>query len=479
MAVIGTGGTIACYVDYRTGAVHPALSAEDLVATVPEMADICDVRAEVLFSIFSENMNVKNWQELAEAVADQLNAGGRGLHHPPRHGHHGLHLGGALLHARRPDRARWSWSERSAPPTVRPRTPTPTCSRRPGSAWRRDAAEVFVLMHETSSDTMAAVHRGTKVRKMHTSRRDAFQSVNDAPGGVGGLRGGHQVPWRSPHGESAGKVTARTAMEKNVALLHFYPGMAPDPSRSSWSSRGVVIAGTGLGHVSADMVKVLKRPVERRHPGGHDLAVPVRQVNLNVYDTGRDLLTAGVISGGDMLPETALVKLMWALAQRPTRRGAGADDHEPPGRAVAKEGDRWLSEMTCGLEIHQQLDTKKLFCSCQTRLVEEEGATLHRRLRPTQSEMGEIDRAALVQAERRMRFRYQAPGRVCCLVDADEEPPHDADEDAMDITLTLGHADHAQVVDEVHFMRKIVIDGSNTTGFQRTALVAVDGFIWR
>ncbi len=101
-------------------------------------------------------------------------------------------------------------------------------------------------------------------------------------------------------------------------------------------------------------------------------------------------------------------------------------------------------EMICGIEIHQQLDTKKLFCSCETRLVEEEGVTLLRRLRPTQSEMGEIDRAALVQAERRMRFRYQAPRSVSCLVDADEEPPHDADEDAMDITLTVASLMHAQ-----------------------------------
>lgn len=66
-------------------------------------------------------------------------------------------------------------------------------------------------------------------------------------------------------------------------------------------------------------------------------------------------------------------------------------------------------ELTCGLEIHQQLDTKKLFCDCPTSLVEEEGATFQRRLRPTTSELGEIDRAALVQAEKRMRFRYQAP----------------------------------------------------------------------
>ncbi|MDD1756954.1 MAG: Glu-tRNA(Gln) amidotransferase subunit GatE [Methanomassiliicoccales archaeon] len=132
-------------------------------------------------------------------------------------------------------------------------------------------------------------------------------------------------------------------------------------------------------------------------------------------------------------------------------------------------------QLTCGIEIHQQLDTKKLFCSCATELVEDPGVELHRRLRPTQSELGEVDRAALAQAERRMRFRYLAPRRVTCLVEADEEPPHDADAQAIEVTLTFSALLHAKVVDEVHFMRKIVIDGSNTTGFQRTALVAVDG----
>ncbi|MBM4237451.1 MAG: Glu-tRNA(Gln) amidotransferase subunit GatE, partial [Euryarchaeota archaeon] len=134
-------------------------------------------------------------------------------------------------------------------------------------------------------------------------------------------------------------------------------------------------------------------------------------------------------------------------------------------------------EVVCGLEIHQQLDTKKLFCSCDSELTEDEGAILLRRLRPTQSELGEVDRAALAEAEKRMRFRYHAPSRVSCLVEADEEPPHDANEEAISAVLTISALLKAKVVDEIHFMRKIVIDGSNTTGFQRTALVAVDGHI--
>ena len=134
-------------------------------------------------------------------------------------------------------------------------------------------------------------------------------------------------------------------------------------------------------------------------------------------------------------------------------------------------------ELTCGIEIHQQLSTKKLFCSCQSDLVEEEGFTLLRRLRPSQSELGEIDRAVLAQAARKMSFRYQSPRSRCCLVEADEEPPHDADKDAVQASLIVSALLKARPVDEVHYMRKIVIDGSNTSGFQRTALISTDGML--
>ena len=127
------------------------------------------------------------------------------------------------------------------------------------------------------------------------------------------------------------------------------------------------------------------------------------------------------------------------------------------------------------MEIHQQLDTRKLFCSCPSRLVEEEGPILFRRLRPAQSEMGKVDRAALAEAEKDLRFRYQSPPGGSCLVEADEEPPHAANDEAIDVVLTVSALLNAEVVDEIHFMRKIVIDGSNTTGFQRTALVAMNG----
>ncbi|KAA0015047.1 MAG: Glu-tRNA(Gln) amidotransferase subunit GatE [Thermoplasmata archaeon] len=130
-----------------------------------------------------------------------------------------------------------------------------------------------------------------------------------------------------------------------------------------------------------------------------------------------------------------------------------------------------------GLEIHQQLATHKLFCSCPSALTEEEDAIFSRRLRPTQSELGEVDRAALEEARRGKKFIYHSSRHASCLVEADEEPPHEANGEAIDIALTVALLLNADIVDEIHFMRKIVIDGSNTTGFQRTALIAMNGKI--
>ncbi len=133
--------------------------------------------------------------------------------------------------------------------------------------------------------------------------------------------------------------------------------------------------------------------------------------------------------------------------------------------------------MICGIEIHQQLETKKLFCSCESHLCDDGEGAYFRKLRPTTSEMGEIDKAALVQFQRGMGFRYQSCDCTSCLVELDEEPPHDVNKDAMETTLIFSSMLKSRVVDEIHFMRKVVVDGSNTSGFQRTALIATDGSI--
>ena len=134
--------------------------------------------------------------------------------------------------------------------------------------------------------------------------------------------------------------------------------------------------------------------------------------------------------------------------------------------------------LTVGLEIHQQLATRtKLFCGCPAELSDEEHDTFQRRLRPTRSELGEVDVAALFEWRKGRVYEYEAPHHHSCLVEADEEPPHPINREAVVIAMAVAKALGSWVVDEVHVMRKIVIDGSNTSGFQRTAIVALGGSI--
>lgn len=132
-----------------------------------------------------------------------------------------------------------------------------------------------------------------------------------------------------------------------------------------------------------------------------------------------------------------------------------------------------------GLEIHQQLDSQsKLFCRCPNSLTDKEPERkIYRRLRPTQSELGEIDRAAYEESQRNLQFVYEAYNHHTCLVEADEEPPAKLNQEAVDISIILASLMNMKVVDEFHTMRKQVIDGSNTSGFQRTGILATDGYV--
>lgn len=138
-----------------------------------------------------------------------------------------------------------------------------------------------------------------------------------------------------------------------------------------------------------------------------------------------------------------------------------------------------LSKMgfKAGLEIHQQLDTKKLFCSCKGDNEDKYDFEIERRLNISKSEMGEIDPAALHELEKSKSFVYRGSNNSSCLVELDEEPPHEISKEPLEIAIQVAHLFNAKIVDSIEFMRKIVIDGSNTAGFQRTALIATDGFV--
>ena len=312
LVLIGTGGTIASYVDYRTGAVHPALSTSDMVNAVPEVREIANIDAKVLFSIFSENMNVEHWQELAKAVVDEINNGADGIIIP--HGTDTMGYTAAALSFMLGDVPKpviLVGAQRSSDrPSSDASSNLMACAR----FCRAGKAGVYVVMHDTPGDDSFAVHFRTRVRKMHTSRRDAFHSINSLP--VAHLDREGKIVFNVELPEvTAEKAVANTDMERACVLLQYYPGMDPALFEDIFMrSKGVVIAGSGLGHVNENMIPLIKRACDNGTVVVMTSQCLNGRTNLNVYNTGRDMLNAGVITVFDMLPETAYVKLMWALA---------------------------------------------------------------------------------------------------------------------------------------------------------------------
>lgn len=314
ISIIGTGGTIACYVDYRTGAVHPATSAEDLAFSVPEIFDLCNVKSQVAFQMLSENINVSHWQTLADLVAQELNNGSHGVVLP--HGTDTLGYTAATLS--------FLLQHLSGPVVL---VGAQRSSDRPSSdaaqnlmaaaavAATSDIGEVVVIMHGSISDTFSTIHRGTKVRKFHTSRRDAFQTVNDT--NLGTIQNGVITIHTTYRKSTQGTVSVAKNMDPDVALVYFYPGMPPEEIPEK---KGIILVGTGLGHVSAALIPRITHLINKGTTIVMTSQCLFGRVNMHVYSTGRDLIKAGVIEGEDMLPETAYVKLMWALAQGTTKQ---------------------------------------------------------------------------------------------------------------------------------------------------------------
>jgi glutamyl-tRNA(Gln) amidotransferase subunit D len=190
------------------------------------------------------------------------------------------------------------------------------------AAATSDLGEVAVVMHETTNDDACAIHRGTRVRKMHTSRRDAFRSLGIAPIGTIGYPSRTVTLAKDAVRRGTYSLALHDTIEPHCAMLQFYPGMNADLLDAYEGYKGLVLAGTGLGHVSTTLIPPLQRLID----AGTMVVMTSQCMNGRVcdrvYDTGRDLLTAGVIEGGDMLPETALVKMMWVLGNEKNREKA-------------------------------------------------------------------------------------------------------------------------------------------------------------
>jgi len=315
ISIISTGGTVASIIDYKTGAVHPAFTADDLLRANPELVGQANIQGKAILNILSENMKPKYWVKTARSIADEINQGAEGV--ILAHGTDTMHYTSAAL----------SFMMDTPVPIII--TGAQRSSDRPSSdaylnlmnsvtAAKSDIAEVMVCMHATMDDSYAYLHMGTKVRKMHTSRRDTFRSINTEPiARISNSKLEILDKTLNYNQRKDGDVVLQDILEEKVALIKSYPGIGTDivDYYIDRGFKGLVIEGTGLGHCPEVLIKSLQRAQDEEIPVVMSSQCLYGRINMNVYSTGRKLTEAGVIPAQDMLPETAYVKLVWVLGQ--------------------------------------------------------------------------------------------------------------------------------------------------------------------
>lgn len=311
VTIIGTGGTVASRIDYRTGAVHPEFSASEIYSSAPEIAEIANINTITACNVLSENMTPKLWTEIANEVAEELNEGADGVviaHGTDTMGYTASALSFILKNLTKP--VVLVGSQRSSD---RPSSDAALNLVGAISAATSDLAEVCVAMHGSIEDEFSLIHRGTKVRKCHTSRRDAFQSINIHPLGRASKSGVEFFQSRKRREE--GEVEVEGGFEERVALAKISPNMQSDIIEGMLDKnyRGIVLEGTGLGHVPKSVYSGIENAIEQGIPVAMTSQCIWGRTNMRVYSTGRDLLDIGVFPLEDMLPETAYVKMMWVL----------------------------------------------------------------------------------------------------------------------------------------------------------------------
>ena len=311
VGVLATGGTIASRVDYITGGVYSAFTAEELVSAVPELGEKANLKVKQIFNKFSENIVPQDWVKIASDTYEEIKSGVDGI--VIAHGTDTMHYSSAAL----------SFMLKTPVPVVF--TGAQRSSDRGSSdaatnlidavqvAGQGDFSGVCIVMHSQSSDGETFIHPGTRARKFHSSRRDAFKTVNSEP--IGSVCKGEIKYSSYPRKPRGGEVALDTKLEEKVFLLKYFPGMKPEiiDLLLELEYKGIVIEGTGLGHTSETFYQAVKDAANSGVPVAMTSQTIYGRVNMNVYSTGRMLLDLGVIPCEDMLTETAYVKMMWVL----------------------------------------------------------------------------------------------------------------------------------------------------------------------
>lgn len=326
VSILSFGGTISSKVDYRTGGVYADYTAEDFVEMLPELGHIANLKAEKVMGIMSEDMALEDWQFMAGRIAKELNddeTAGVVV----TQGTDTLHFSTAavsffLRNLNKP--VVFTAAQRSIDRGSSDAFSNLLCAV--NAAAKFDGAAVVTCLHGTSDDSYCILNRGTKVRKMHTSRRDAFRPINELPLAKVFEDGKIEILNSNYRKRNNSKVEVADKFEEKTALLYVYPGMNPavlDYYRKE-KYKGIVIAATGLGHVPTfnpkfSLVKKIKELSDNGVPVVIASQTLYGRVHPYVYTPLRKLsVELNCIFAEDMLPETAYIKLGWVLPQAKT-----------------------------------------------------------------------------------------------------------------------------------------------------------------
>jgi glutamyl-tRNA(Gln) amidotransferase subunit D len=326
VSIVSTGGTIASRVDYVTGGVYSAMTSRDLLSIVPELTKIAEVDADILYSIFSEDIGASHWEGMAKRAYEKIKSGVNGViitHGTDTMGYSSAAMSFAIQDL--PIPIIFVGSQRSSD---RPSSDNATnLIAGVYTASFAPFAEVVTGLHETTSDTSIVYIRGTKVRKCHTSSRYAFKTVNAWP--VAKYLDGHiemvSDVYRARQGSEPRLLNK---FSEKVALIKFHPDFSPEVLEYYINKgyRGLIIEATGLGQVNKNLWPMIDRAREEDMIIGITSQCIWGRVNLNVYSHGRELVERGAIPLEDMHSETAYVKLKWCLGQ--------TDDNEEATRLL-------------------------------------------------------------------------------------------------------------------------------------------------
>jgi glutamyl-tRNA(Gln) amidotransferase subunit D len=316
ITLLGTGGTVASRLDYTTGAVIPAFSPGELFSAVPELAEICNLETEIAFKIFSENMQATHWQQLAQQIETLANSGKDGIIIP--HGTDTMGYTSAALSFMLKDLSIPVVVVGSQRSSDRPSSDAAMNLINAATVATSNIAEVTLVMLGSSSHDYGLIHRGTLVRKMHTSYRHTFRTIDDIPMGMVQNRTIRMFTDKyHKKDKKRRETTALTDFEEKIGFVYFYPGLISEMIHYYIDKgyKGILLAGTGLGHVATRIYDAIERAIEE------DILVLMTSqtlhgfVGMSVYSTGRELLDMGVLPGKNMMPEVGYVKLGWVLGQ--------------------------------------------------------------------------------------------------------------------------------------------------------------------